>query len=335
MPDLRKDETGKLAFLRGLNEAELRSNILLPLFVAMGFSNVSVHHGTLEFGKDIVFYEDDRFGERVFYGVAVKAQNIHGAVGKSGSVSSVFYQAQQARMEPWLDPSTARPHDINCVIIATSGKITQEAIASISNRMRGENIRFLDGAKIIALIDRYAPHLYGGPIPHGTSPDGTHDIPRLWAAINGGRAGADRGRDLERLMKAVFESVPGFVDVIANVHSSTEEIDLILRNESSDPFWSQQGPFIMIECKSWSKEKVGRTELDHFSIKMSRRAGWCRVGFFVSLTGFSKAFLQEVTRTVQTGILIVPLDHAKTEALVSSRSRKDLLKRFVLESLTI
>ena len=64
-----------------------------PLFEAMGFHDVIEFHGALEFGKDIVFYEEDKFGERIYYSVAVKAQDIHGSVGKSGNASEVLFQA--------------------------------------------------------------------------------------------------------------------------------------------------------------------------------------------------------------------------------------------------
>ena len=148
-----------LAYIQSLSEADLRSQVLVPLFTKMGFNDVVEHHGALEFGKDIVFRELDRFGEYIYYGVAAKRGDIHGSVGKSGNVSEVFYQAQQAFGEPWVDPFDARPHMIDRVIITTSGKITQVAILSISERMRGQNIRFVDGRKIVNLINQYSPDI--------------------------------------------------------------------------------------------------------------------------------------------------------------------------------
>ena len=142
----------------------------------------------------------------------------------------------------------------------------------------------------------------------------------------------ERWRQLEALAKQFFESIPGFVDVVANVRSSTEQIDLMFRNESLDPFWNQQGPFIMVECKS-GMTQVPRRELDVFASKMSRRAGWCRLGFFVSLSGFTKNFYATLRHYIAGNVLIVPIGGERLARLCNDDDPKVLLKEYIFSTL--
>jgi hypothetical protein len=48
-----------LRFLQSLNEAELRELVIMPLLSRMGYQDVRAIHGILEFGKDIVFSQQD------------------------------------------------------------------------------------------------------------------------------------------------------------------------------------------------------------------------------------------------------------------------------------
>lgn len=318
--------------LEALSESELRSRVLVPLLEDMGFTDVMEYHGLLEFGKDIVFYDKDRFGDRVFYAIVAKKGRIHGSVSKSGSMSEVVYQAEQALGEPWLDPSRLTRHRIDKVIIAASGTITHVASMSIAARLQDKPVRFLDGNKIVELIDKYAPGIW-----ERIRSDSPPELPTvsLREALEQAKVASssqERGRDLEQLVKRLFEKMEGFVDVVTNVRSSVEEIDLMFRNESSDAFWNQQGPFVMVECKSWSK-KVGRAELDVFASKMSRRARWCRLGFFVSLSGFSREFSLSLRQYISSNVLVVPIDLKRLEMLCDVGNPKELLKEYIFDTL--
>lgn len=318
--------------LSSLSESDFRSDVLVPLFKAMGFLGITVHHGALEFGKDIVFFDEDRFGDRIYYAVVAKKGRIHGAVGKTGNASEVLFQAEQALGEPWLDPFNMTRHQIHWAIVAASGHITQPATLSIEHRAQGQRIRFMGGERIVALIDQHAPHLWQRITSEPLAIVPAEPASDLLIRLRETEDPQERWRQLEALAKQLFESIPGFVDVVANVRSSTEEIDLMFRNESSDPFWNQQGPFIMVECKSW-KMKVPRRELDVFASKMSRRAGWCRLGFFVSLSGFTKDFYATLRHYIASNVLIVPIDGERLAQLCSHDKPKILLKKYVFITL--
>jgi len=207
---------------------------------------------------------------------------------------------------------------VDWIIIATSGKITQAAAMGVREQLRRSHVRFLHGTRILSLVDKYAPGLLGAAVAEVDTSDADREklITEKWRQVVSDGSPVEKGRHLEQLTKSLFESIPGFVDAVTNVRSSTEELDVILRNESTDPFWSQQGAFIIIECKHWSRQAVGRKELDMFAAKVARKAGWCRVGFFVSISGFSRAFLATVTQYVTNNLLVVPIDRERLEQLV-------------------
>lgn len=47
--------------------------MLIPLFQKMGFKDVIEYHGPAEKGKDIIFYETDKFDSKIYTGVVVGA----------------------------------------------------------------------------------------------------------------------------------------------------------------------------------------------------------------------------------------------------------------------
>jgi hypothetical protein len=90
----------KLAYIQKFSEKELTKKILIPLFERMGFRNVEYNHGILEFGKDIIYYEDNKFGRRIYCGVQVKRDEIN-----TGLVNDLFNQVSAAFGEPFVDLS--------------------------------------------------------------------------------------------------------------------------------------------------------------------------------------------------------------------------------------
>lgn len=63
----------KLIMMQKLSEEELTKDFLIPLYESegMGFKSVRYTHRKLEFGKDVVYYEEDKYGDRIYTGVQV------------------------------------------------------------------------------------------------------------------------------------------------------------------------------------------------------------------------------------------------------------------------
>ena len=82
-----------LSHLCNIAESELRTDVLIPLFKAMGFQDVHHHHGVGEKGKDIVMWMPTPLDEREYYAVVVKADPITGqATTGGGNAGEVFTQ---------------------------------------------------------------------------------------------------------------------------------------------------------------------------------------------------------------------------------------------------
>jgi len=139
-----------------------------------------------------------------------------------------------------------------------------------------------------------------------------------------------KGQALEELLVLISSTVDGFIPS-HRIRTETEEIDISIRNESKDSFWSKFTPFILIECKNWSTD-CGKNEVVSFRNKLINRFGLSRLGFLVSINGFRTTVTKEILRGSQTEFLVVPIDGKMLEGLVLSKDRGELLKTFVAES---
>ena len=154
------------------------------------------------------------------------------------------------------------------------------------------------------------------------------EIQRLWKSLDEGSANA-KGRRLEELILMLMTSVPGFREAYHNLRTPSEEIDVVIRNESEDPFWSKQPAFILCEAKNWSNA-VGTPEVDWFVKKIRDRPG--ALGFFFATRGFTEPVTEEARRNRSHGLHIVLLDRPDIQALVVDIDRSELLKKLVTRS---
>jgi ActR/RegA family two-component response regulator len=142
-----------------------------------------------------------------------------------------------------------------------------------------------------------------------------------------------RGKALERLLAALLASIEGFMEIGHNLRTETEEIDLVFRNASRDPFWQKQSEIILVECKNWQAHRVGKNEFVAFREKMANRHGRCKLGFLVCTGRFTSTFGRERLRSSKTDYLIVPIDGGVLRKLVGSDQRDRLLRRSVERAL--
>jgi hypothetical protein len=151
-------------------------------------------------------------------------------------------------------------------------------------------------------------------------------VRELWEGIKTERDPHRKGRLLEDLMALLFKSIPGFERTQTNLKSLDEQIDLLIPNESPDPFWQQaSSQYFLGECKHWSKPVDGR-ELDSFWLDIKRRIGHCRLGFFIAIGGFTKGFWSRLAAGRQDSELIVPIDFEQLRELVQATDRNAKLK---------
>lgn len=135
-----------------------------------------------------------------------------------------------------------------------------------------------------------------------------------------------KGRVLEELLAAIFASIDGFHPTV-NARNDVEEIDVLVRNESGDSFWSKEGQYLLVECKNW-QSNVGVEQLRSFLFKLQNRYDRARLGVLVSINGFADTVERELLSVRSERALVILADGAMLDALVSSADRSSLLKQW-------
>lgn len=125
--------------LKGLkNEDEFIRTILWPLFVALGFEDVTIlHHTRLqEDGKDMVFYKRDRLGSFTVYAVVACCAKIHTNSSRTndpGHYAKIIDQVRKCCDIAWEDINLKRRTFIDKVVIATPTTIADGAIKAFQS----------------------------------------------------------------------------------------------------------------------------------------------------------------------------------------------------------
>ena len=135
------------------DEKRFSLEVLLPLFRSMLFSDVKYNHGKREFGKDVTFSEIDRFGVRRNYGVQVKVGDLSGEVG--AEMDKIIGQIEDAFSMPYVNTTSREKRYISDLIIAISGRFTDNAKDKIIEKINRRNIYFLDIDKVQELLTQF------------------------------------------------------------------------------------------------------------------------------------------------------------------------------------
>lgn len=138
-----------------------------------------------------------------------------------------------------------------------------------------------------------------------------------------------RGKALEELLASLLASIDGFIEIGRNINTLTEEIDLVFRNVSRDAAWLKEGDIIIVECKNWRSQRVGKNEFVLFADKIHNRYGRCRLGFLVCTDKFAETLDKEMLRYAKTSLLIVPIGGEQLRYLVEAQNRSQLLRELV------
>jgi hypothetical protein len=135
---------------------------------------------------------------------------------------------------------------------------------------------------------------------------GATPLDQLVDAVEKGKSTDEKGRALEELMCKLFETIPG-LKVAERVRTATEEIDILILNDTNDPRLRRESAILLGECKNWAS-KCGKDEVVIFREKIENRNRRCSLGFLISWNGFAKTVGKELLRGTRQDTLIVLLD---------------------------
>ncbi|MDA3843594.1 MAG: hypothetical protein PF588_04385, partial [Candidatus Kapabacteria bacterium] len=144
--------------IQKLNESDLRTKVLIPLFEKMGFKGIRHTHGPNEEGKDIVMYLTNSLKEREYYAVVAKAGIITGSATNNNNSANEVKNQIESCFDMEYDPIPGETLNINKVYVITSFKITSSGKKTIEkkiNTVMFRNTEFFDGDKLFEHIEKH------------------------------------------------------------------------------------------------------------------------------------------------------------------------------------
>ncbi|UCH88073.1 MAG: HEAT repeat domain-containing protein [Thermoplasmata archaeon] len=156
----------KLKIIKKLDEENFTKRFLIQLFEKMGFKNVVYNHGTLEYGKDIIYCEETKFHKQKYVGVQVKKGDINTTVA-----NKIFCQVAEGLGDPFKDLSNNNKEmQIDEFIVLSSGEIKGNAREKMSKSLKSVHIdkpiSFMEGREIIDLLEEYLPSAFWDEYDH-------------------------------------------------------------------------------------------------------------------------------------------------------------------------
>jgi CheY-like chemotaxis protein len=157
-------------------------------------------------------------------------------------------------------------------------------------------------------------------------------IRALWVEVQAETDRNRKGKLLEDLMVAVLRTIKGFHQAQPRRKNNIEEIDILVQNGSEDPVWVKEGAYLLVECKNWSGH-IGVDELRQFLYKLQHRFQRCRLGFFVSMNGFTGPFKDALLAERKHETLVVLVTGEDIGRLVAAADRSEVLKKLHMRAI--
>lgn len=142
-------------------------------------------------------------------------------------------------------------------------------------------------------------------------------LSQLVEVVETAQTANEKGRALEVLAYRLFETILGFSINDIDKKTETEEIDIIILNNSKDPRFERESVYLLVECKNWTS-KCGKDEFVLFRQKIENRGNRCKLGFLISWNGFAGTISKEMLRGSRDDPQVVLLEgHDIKEAITS------------------
>jgi CheY-like chemotaxis protein len=141
-----------------------------------------------------------------------------------------------------------------------------------------------------------------------------------WTRATTSRDRQEKGAALERVVRMLFESIPGLHHARTNVQNETEEIDVLVMNQSSHELLRRQGDVFVVECKNWTG-RVGSEVFSRLRDKVEKRYGRAKLGVCVALGGFADTVRTDLLTERRHEVLYLLLDRDDLRAWIDAPDR--------------
>lgn len=138
-----------------------------------------------------------------------------------------------------------------------------------------------------------------------------------------------KGIKLERFTTHLF-GLMGFQNILKRVKDkSCNEVDLIIRNDIDDLFISKFGKYILVECKNYPSDNIGKNELIQFKSKLDHTNGLASLGLFITTKAMAKTAYMEAIRYSVGDKKIIFIENSHIINLIQSDQKLNEFKKII------
>ena len=159
------------------------------------------------------------------------------------------------------------------------------------------------------------------------------ELIRIWKKLRTeGPGGDERGRLIESLTAGLLATIPGFIVAKRGIPSPIgDRVDILIRNETADPFLSKLGPYVPVECKARLDRPVEAPEVAAFLGKMALNR--FTTGIMFSLSGFTQEAVSMAGSATRKDLMIILVGPDDVSDMIESRNRAENIKEAATRSL--
>ena len=138
-----------------------------------------------------------------------------------------------------------------------------------------------------------------------------------------------KGKLFEEFVVGLFRQM-GFVHIETRVRDKAcNEIDLIVRNDLNDPFFSKFGRYIFVECKNKPELGFSKNDFIVFNKKVSSSNGDSNFGVVFTTGHVRRTVYLEALRESEKGIKILYLGSGEIAKLIHTPNMLDEFKEII------
>ena len=138
-----------------------------------------------------------------------------------------------------------------------------------------------------------------------------------------------KGVKFEHFISLLFQSF-GYKEVLRRVKDkSLNEVDLVIRNETSDGFLNKFGKYILIECKNKPEDKVNKNDFIVFNTKLNHTNGLAELGIIITSGVITRNTYLEAIRDSKEPKKVLFMDNIEIEKIINASDKLETFKRLI------
>lgn len=138
-----------------------------------------------------------------------------------------------------------------------------------------------------------------------------------------------KGERFEHFISLLFQSF-GYKEISKRViDRSSNEVDLIIRNEIDDSFLNKFGKYLLIECKNKPDSSVGKNDFIVFMNKLKNTGGLSDLGIIATTGYIARTTYIEAVRESQNDRKVLFISNPEIERLINSSDKKEEFKKLI------